>query len=146
MPPLPLPELARWAEARHARATTSSNPLRPKKVTVAARLAPLKSPTKISPSSPPLGSFRADGGIRFFGQLGRRTRFAMTAVNRQLVLNSRPKGMLAPGDLQLKETAVPRFADGHALAHAKNISIHSTTRLLTALHRYISPLAPPHLI
>src|SRR5207244_7111783 len=58
MPPLPLPELARWAEARHARATTSSNPLRPKKVTVAARLAPLKSPTKISPSSPPLGSFR----------------------------------------------------------------------------------------
>src|SRR5207253_9323772 len=141
MPPLPLPELERWAEARHARATTSRNPLRPKKVTVAARLAPLKSPTKISPSSPPLGSFRADGGIRFFGQLGRRTRFAMTAVNRQLVLNSRPKGMLAPGDLQLKETAVPGLQDGQALARVKYLSIDPTMRVWMAADTYLPAVA-----
>src|SRR5437870_10822697 len=132
MPPLPLPELARWAEARHARATTSSNPLRPKKVTVAARLAPLKSPTKISPSSPPLGSFRADGGIRFFGQLGRRTRFAMTAVNRQLVLNSRPIGMLAPGDLQLTGTALPAVQDGQALPRVTYLCIAPSSRRWSA--------------
>src|SRR5256884_5304394 len=141
MPPLPLPELARWAEARHARATTSSNPLRPKKVTGAARLAPLKSRTKISPSSPPLGSFRADGGLRCCEHLGRRTRCAMTAVNRQLVLNSRPKGMLAPGDLQLKETAVPGLQDGQALARVKYLSIDPTMRIWMAADSYLPAVA-----
>jgi len=65
----------------------------------------------------------------------------MTAVNRQLVLNSRPKGMLAPGDLQLKETAVPGLQDGQALARVKYLSIDPTMRIWMAADSYLPAVA-----
>ncbi|PYT70514.1 MAG: NADP-dependent oxidoreductase [Acidobacteria bacterium] len=65
----------------------------------------------------------------------------MTAVNRQLVLHSRPKGMLAPGDLQLKETAVPGLQDGQALARVKYLSIDPTMRIWMAADSYLPAVA-----
>ena len=56
------------------------------------------------------------------------TELKMTTVNRQLVLQSRPKGMLAPGDLQLNETSLPELQDGQALARVKYLSIDPTMR------------------
>src|SRR6266478_8987678 len=52
----------------------------------------------------------------------------MSNVNRQWILRSRPKGMLAPGDLQLSEAPVPSPADGQALAKVKYLSIDPTMR------------------
>jgi NADPH-dependent curcumin reductase len=61
----------------------------------------------------------------------------MTTVNRQLVLQSRPKGMLAPGDLQLKEAPLPELQDGQALARVKYLSIDPTMRIWMAGDSYL---------
>ena len=65
----------------------------------------------------------------------------MTAVNRQLILHSRPKGMLAPGDLQLKEAPVPGLQDGQALARVKYLSIDPTMRIWMAGNSYLPAVA-----
>ncbi len=65
----------------------------------------------------------------------------MTTVNRQLVLQSRPKGMLAPGDLQLKEAPVPELKDGQALARVKYLSIDPTMRIWMAMDSYLPAVA-----
>src|SRR6266403_712245 len=52
----------------------------------------------------------------------------MSNVNRQWILRSRPKGPLAPGDLQLTEVPVPSPTDGQALAKVKYLSIDPTMR------------------
>src|SRR5260370_1059607 len=52
----------------------------------------------------------------------------MSNVNRQWILRSRPKGLLAPGDLQLTEAPVPSPTDGQALAGVKYLSIDPTMR------------------
>jgi NADPH-dependent curcumin reductase len=65
------------------------------------------------------------------------TELKMTTVNRQLVLQSRPKGMLAPGDLQLKETSLPELQDGQALARVKYLSIDPTMRIWMAGDSYL---------
>src|SRR5258708_40337950 len=52
----------------------------------------------------------------------------MSNVNRQWILRSRPKGLLAPGDLQLSEAPVPSPTDGQAVARVKYLSIDPTMR------------------
>ena len=56
----------------------------------------------------------------------------MPGINRQFVLHSRPKGLLAPGDLQLVESALPDFREGQALARVKYLSIDPTMRIWMA--------------
>jgi NADPH-dependent curcumin reductase len=56
----------------------------------------------------------------------------MSTTNRQLILRSRPNGMLAPGDLQLSEAPVPSPTDGQALAKVKYLSIDPTMRMWMA--------------
>jgi NADPH-dependent curcumin reductase CurA len=65
----------------------------------------------------------------------------MTTVNRQLVLQSRPKGMLAPGDLQLKESPVSELQDGQALARVRYLSIDPTMRIWMAVDSYLPAVA-----
>jgi NADPH-dependent curcumin reductase CurA len=65
----------------------------------------------------------------------------MSNVNRQLRLQSRPKGMLAPGDLQLAEAPLPSLADGQALARVKYLSIDPTMRnWMSDRHSYMPPV------
>lgn len=61
----------------------------------------------------------------------------MSETNRQLVLRSRPKGLLAPGDLELVETLVPAIADGQVLARVKYVSIDPTMRVWMAVDTYL---------
>src|SRR5437762_11495482 len=65
----------------------------------------------------------------------------MQTTNRQLRLQSRPKGLLAPGDLQLVESPVPELKDGQALARLKYLSIDPTMRVWMAADTYL-PAVP----
>ena len=65
----------------------------------------------------------------------------MPATNRQLILHSRPKGLLAPGDLQLTETPLPELQDGQALARVKYLSIDPTMRVWMAADTYLPAVA-----
>src|SRR6195256_3962406 len=65
----------------------------------------------------------------------------MTLSNRQLRLQSRPKGPLAPGDLQLVESPVPELKDGQALARVKYLSIDPTMRVWMATDSYLPAVA-----
>jgi len=65
----------------------------------------------------------------------------MTLANRQLRLQSRPKGLLAPGDLQLNESPVPELGDGQALARVKYLSIDPTMRVWMVADTYL-PAVP----
>src|SRR5437016_14483240 len=65
----------------------------------------------------------------------------MSTTNRQFVLQSRPKGMLAPGDLQLKQAALPELKDGQALARVKYLSIDPTMRVWMAGDSYLPAVA-----
>jgi NADPH-dependent curcumin reductase len=49
-----------------------------------------------------------------------------------MILRSRPKGLLAPGDLQLAESPIPAVRDGQALAGVKYLSIDPTMRVWMA--------------
>ena len=69
------------------------------------------------------------------------TELKMTTANRQLILQSRPKGMLAPGDLQLKESPIPELKDGQALARVKYLSIDPTMRVWMARDGYVPAVA-----
>lgn len=62
-------------------------------------------------------------------------------VNRQLRLQSRPKGLLAPGDLQLAESPVPELQDGQALAKVKYLSIDPTMRVWMSTDSYVPAVA-----
>src|SRR5271169_3104616 len=62
-------------------------------------------------------------------------------TNRQLRLQSRPKGLLAPGDLQLAELPLPELADGQALAHVKYLSIDPTMRVWMVADTYLPAVA-----
>ena len=61
----------------------------------------------------------------------------MTQTNRQLILRARPKGLLAPGDLELAQTPVPTIADGQALARVKYCSVDPTMRVWMAVDTYL---------
>jgi len=65
----------------------------------------------------------------------------MSLANRQLRLQSRPKGLLAPGDLQLLEAPVPELKDGQALARVKYLSIDPTMRVWMAADTYLPAVA-----
>ena len=65
----------------------------------------------------------------------------MPPANRQLRLQSRPKGLLAPGDLQLIESPVTELTDGQALAHVKFLSIDPTMRVWMAADTYLPAVA-----
>jgi NADPH-dependent curcumin reductase len=65
----------------------------------------------------------------------------MSIINRQLRLQSRPKGLLAPGDLQLAESPVPELKDGQALARVKYLSIDPTMRVWMAVDTYLPAVA-----
>src|SRR5260221_2162494 len=61
----------------------------------------------------------------------------MTLANRQLRLQSRPKGLLALGGLQLTEPAMSELQDGQALARVKYLSIDPTMRVWMAVDSYL---------
>ena len=65
----------------------------------------------------------------------------MPNINRQLILRSRPKGLLAPSDLQLSESPLPSIADGQALARVKYLSIDPTMRMWMAVDTYLPAVA-----
>jgi NADPH-dependent curcumin reductase CurA len=65
----------------------------------------------------------------------------MSVINRQLRLQSRPKGLLAPGDLQLAEAPVPELKEGQALARVKYLSIDPTMRVWMAVDTYLPAVA-----
>src|SRR5712692_2723155 len=65
----------------------------------------------------------------------------MPTTNRQLRLHSRPKGLLAPGDLQLAESPVPELKDGQALARVKYLSIDPTMRVWMVIDSYLPEVA-----
>jgi NADPH-dependent curcumin reductase CurA len=65
----------------------------------------------------------------------------MNKLNRQLILQSRPKGLLAPGDLQLSESPVPELQDAQALARVKYLSIDPTMRIWMAADSYLPAVA-----
>ena len=65
----------------------------------------------------------------------------MANTNRQFVLQARPKGMLAPGDLQLKEAPLPELKEGQALARVKYLSIDPTMRVWMAADSYMPAVA-----
>ncbi len=65
----------------------------------------------------------------------------MPPTNRQLRLQSRPKGLLAPGDLQLTESPVPELKDGQALAKIKYLSMDPTMRIWMAADTYLPAVA-----
>jgi NADPH-dependent curcumin reductase CurA len=65
----------------------------------------------------------------------------MSLTNRQLRLQSRPKGLLAPGDLELVESPVPELKDGQALAQVKYLSIDPTMRVWMATDSYLPAVA-----
>src|SRR5690348_4043314 len=65
----------------------------------------------------------------------------MASINRQLLLHSRQKGLLAPGDLQLAETPVPELKDGQALAKVKYLSVDPTMRVWMAGDSYLPAVA-----
>ncbi|HET7259258.1 MAG TPA: NADP-dependent oxidoreductase [Candidatus Acidoferrum sp.] len=65
----------------------------------------------------------------------------MASINRQLRLQSRPKGLLAPGDLMLGEEPVPELKDGQALAKVKYLSIDPTMRVWMAGDSYLPAVA-----
>src|SRR5438309_4470000 len=66
---------------------------------------------------------------------------SMQTTNRQLRLQSRPKGLLAPGDLRLVESPVPELKDGQALARVKYLSIDPTMRVWMVADTYL-PTVP----
>jgi NADPH-dependent curcumin reductase CurA len=65
----------------------------------------------------------------------------MSLTNRQLCLQSCPKGLIAPGDLQIAETPVPELQDGQALARVKYLSIDPTMRMWMAVDTYLPAVA-----
>ncbi|HEY2461047.1 MAG TPA: NADP-dependent oxidoreductase [Candidatus Acidoferrum sp.] len=66
----------------------------------------------------------------------------MTETNRQLKLHSRPKALLAPGDLQLSESPVPAIGEGQALARVRYLSIDPTMRVwMSDRPGYMPPIA-----
>ena len=65
----------------------------------------------------------------------------MPVTNRQLQLHSRPKGLLAPGDLQLLESPLLELKDGQALAKVKYLSMDPTMRVWMVVDTYLPAVA-----
>jgi len=63
------------------------------------------------------------------------------SINRQLILESRPKGLIAPGDLRLVQGPLLDLQDGQALARVKYLSIDPTMRVWMAMDSYLPAVA-----
>ena len=62
-------------------------------------------------------------------------------INRQFILASRPKGLITPDVLQLRESPLPALADGQALARVKYLSLDPTMRVWMAdIPQYMPPV------
>src|SRR5260370_17265627 len=61
--------------------------------------------------------------------------------NRQLRLQSRPKGLLVQGDLQIDESRGRELKKGKALARGKFLSIDPTMRVWMAMDSYLPAVA-----
>jgi NADPH-dependent curcumin reductase CurA len=62
-------------------------------------------------------------------------------INRQFILASRPKGLVTPDVLQLRESPLPALADGQALARVKYLSLDPTMRIWMAdIPQYMPPV------
>src|ERR1700704_3385727 len=79
------------------------------------------------------------GRLRAFHSLTTKT--TMTTTNRQLILKSRPTGLLARGDLQLVELPLPELKDGQALAKVKYLSMDPTMRVWMSVDTYLPAVA-----
>src|SRR5882762_5081270 len=79
------------------------------------------------------------GGLQAFHSLTTKT--TVSTTNRQLILKSRPKGLLVPGDLQLVESPLPELKDGQALAKVKYLSMDPTMRVWMAVDTYLPAVA-----
>jgi NADPH-dependent curcumin reductase CurA len=62
-------------------------------------------------------------------------------TNRQIRLQSRPKGLCAPGDFQLTESPLPELQEGQALAKVKYLSMDPTMRVWMAVDSYLPAVA-----
>jgi NADPH-dependent curcumin reductase CurA len=65
----------------------------------------------------------------------------MSQLNRELRLQARPRGLLAPGDLRLSESPVPELKDGQVLARVKYLSMDPTMRVWMVADTYL-PAVP----
>jgi NADPH-dependent curcumin reductase len=65
----------------------------------------------------------------------------MSNTNRQLILRTRPQGLVAPGDLQLAEAPLPTLSDGQALTRVKYLSVDPTMRVWMAMDSYLPAVA-----
>jgi NADPH-dependent curcumin reductase len=65
----------------------------------------------------------------------------MSLSNRQLRLQSRPKGFLATDDLVLTESPLPELKDGQALARVKYLSMDPTMRVWMTADTYLPAVA-----
>lgn len=65
----------------------------------------------------------------------------MPDTNRQWILAARPKDLVTPDVLQLKESPLPALEDGQALARVKYLSIDPTMRIWMAdIPQYMPPV------
>jgi NADPH-dependent curcumin reductase CurA len=65
----------------------------------------------------------------------------MADTNRQWILASRPKGLVTPEVLQLRDTPLPAVEEGQALARVKFLSIDPTMRVwMTDRPQYMPPV------
>jgi NADPH-dependent curcumin reductase CurA len=66
----------------------------------------------------------------------------MSKTNRQWKLAARPKGLVAPSDLQLSESPLPVLQEGQAVARVKLLSIDAAMRIWMAdIPQYMPPVA-----
>src|SRR6266851_1378287 len=115
-----------------------------RQVAVAAPRAPAATTLKPMPRPPTMLTAAAEPEVTPAAARKSPTKIFPSKVsntNRQLRLQSRPKNLLAPGDLRLAEAPVPELKDGQALARVKYLSIDPTMRVWMVADTYL-PAVP----
>jgi NADPH-dependent curcumin reductase CurA len=64
----------------------------------------------------------------------------MSNANRQWILASRPRGLVTPEVLQLRETLVPEVGEGQALARVKYLSLDPMRVWMSDMPGYMPPV------
>lgn len=66
----------------------------------------------------------------------------MTSINRQLLLKTRPEGLVRQDNFELHEQAVPELAEGEALVRVLYLSMDPTNRVwMSDIPQYMPPVA-----
>ncbi|WP_130619501.1 NADP-dependent oxidoreductase [Dyella amyloliquefaciens] len=66
----------------------------------------------------------------------------MTYTNRQLLLKTRPEGLVSQDNFELRETATPELQDGQALVRVLYLSMDPTNRVwMSDVPQYMPPVA-----